>query len=168
MNTEVKLLMTNSRWRNKIGILTKLQTKHHGIKKEQVSSFCHKSFQEFLAALWVSTNSKGKIRGFFQKRLTQDDVFNYEIFLQFLCGMCPELRTQFLEDLIEAVEDKLASDFIFIWWHRLMLKCQNEADHCNPHLKEQHYLIYPVCDLDLLHEKEDITKLYMLMQKKIR
>ena len=82
-----------------LGILTKLESTMRGIKRTENFQFCHKSFQEFFAALWLSTkyteeDSEEKLT--LHSRIeTEDDLLNYGVLLTFLCGLRVEAGTYF-------------------------------------------------------------------------
>ena len=77
-----------------LGILTKLESTMCGIKRTESFQFCHKKFQEFFAALWLSRKYTKEDS---QEKLTlhvpidtEDDLVNHGVLIQFICGLNPE------------------------------------------------------------------------------
>ena len=87
-----------------LGILSKTESKMRGLKKMESFAFCHKTFQEFFAALWLASkyeNEKSKLHECIKN---VDDLFDYEMLIIFLCGIDPMAGKQLWLDLAENVQ----------------------------------------------------------------
>ena len=87
-----------------LGILSKTETTTRGLKKMESFAFCHKTFQEFFAALWLASkyeNEKSKLHECIKN---VDDLFDYEMLIIFLCGIDPMAGKQMWLDLAESVQ----------------------------------------------------------------
>ena len=87
-----------------LGILSKTETTMRGLKKMENFAFCHKTFQEFFAALWLASkyeNEKSKLHECIKN---VDDLFDYEMLIIFLCGIDPMAGKLMWLDLAENVE----------------------------------------------------------------
>ena len=60
-----------------LGILTKTETLTRGIKKMESFAFCHKTFQEFFAAVWIAIKYKEEKQKLSDRIKTVNDVFEY-------------------------------------------------------------------------------------------
>ena len=87
-----------------LGILSKTETTMRGLKKMENFAFCHKTFQEFFAALWLASkyeNEKSKLHECIKH---VDDLFDYEMLIIFLCGIDPRAGKQLWLYLAENVQ----------------------------------------------------------------
>ena len=87
-----------------LGILSKTETTMRGLKKMESFAFCHKTFQEFFAALWLASkyeNEKSKLHECIKN---VDNLFDYEMLIIFLCGIDPMAGKQLWLDLAENVQ----------------------------------------------------------------
>ena len=87
-----------------LGILSKAESKMRGLKKMESFAFCHKTFQEFFAALWLASkyeNEKSKLHECIKN---VDDLFDYEMLIIFLCGIDPRAGKQLWLYLAENVQ----------------------------------------------------------------
>ena len=86
------------------GILSKTETTTRGLKKMESFAFCHKTFQEFFAALWLASKYENEKSKLFKCIKNVDDLFDYEMLIIFLCGIDPMAGKQLWLDLAENVE----------------------------------------------------------------
>ena len=88
-----------------LGILSKSETTKRGIKTLENFAFCHKTFQEFFAALWLTSryrNEASKPYKYIKNILFLDKC---DIMITFLCTIEPDTGKKFWIDLLE--EDKI-------------------------------------------------------------
>ena len=87
-----------------LGILSKAETTMRGIEKLESYAFCHKTFQEFFAALWLAskyTNEKSKL---YKCIRNVTDLYDYEIMITFLCTFDPNTGKKFWLEIAEVIE----------------------------------------------------------------
>ena len=148
-----------------LGILTKLESTMRGIKRTEHFQFCHKSFQEFFAALWLSTkytkeDSKEKLT--LHSRIeTENDLLNYGVLLTFLCGLRVEAGTYFWMYIAQKniIQRRTTEG------QNLILNTVKEARDCCCHQGKQvyYYITHVVMDKDT--SDEDVSLLYdMIIQ----
>ena len=107
------------------GILSKTETTTRGLKKMESFAFCHKTFQEFFAALWLASKYENEKSKLFKCIKNVDDLFDYEMLIIFLCGIDPMAGKQLWLDLAENVEiaDRRVKNVqIPDWWRVEMVK----------------------------------------------
>ena len=87
-----------------LGILSKTETTMRGLKKLENFAFCHKTFQEFFAALWLASKYENEKSKLYKCIKNLDDLFDYEMLIIFLCGIDPMAGKQLWLDLAENVQ----------------------------------------------------------------
>ena len=87
-----------------LGILSKTETTMRGLKKMENFAFCHKTCQEFFAALWLASKYENKKSKLHECIKNVDNLFDYEMLIIFLCGIDPMAGKQMWLDLAENVE----------------------------------------------------------------
>ena len=87
-----------------LGILSKAESKMRGLKKMESFAFCHKTFQEFFAALWLASKYENEKSKLFKCIKNVDDLFDYEMLIIFLCGIDPMAGKMMWLDLAENVQ----------------------------------------------------------------
>ena len=87
-----------------LGILSKTETTMRGLKKMENFAFCHKTFQEFFAALWLASKYENEKSKLYKCIKNLDDLFDYEMLIIFLCGIDPMAGKQMWLDLAENVQ----------------------------------------------------------------
>ena len=87
-----------------LGILSKTETTMRGLKKMESFAFCHKTFQEFFAALWLASKYENEKSKLYKCIKNVDDLFDYEMLIIFLCGIDPMAGKQLWLDLAENVQ----------------------------------------------------------------
>ena len=87
-----------------LGILSKTETTMRGLKKMESYAFCHKTFQEFFAALWLASKYENEKSKLYKCIKNVDDLFDYEMLITFLCGIDPMAGKQLWLDLAEDVQ----------------------------------------------------------------
>ena len=146
-----------------LGILTKLESTMRGIKRTENFQFCHKSFQEFFAALWLSTkyteeDSKEKLT--LHSRIeTEYDLLDYGVLLNFLCGLRVEAGTDFWTNIAQKNIILIKQREI----QNLILNTVKEARDCCGHQEKQVYyhITHVVMDKDT--SDEDVSYLYNMI-----
>ena len=89
-----------------VGILSKTQAFGGAFEMLNVYSFSHKTFQEFLAAIWMSINHSEEHAKLYECCKTLDDIFDLGDFIQFLCGVSTKAGEKVWEFVTEEVADK--------------------------------------------------------------
>ena len=87
-----------------LGILSKTETTMRGLKKMESFAFCHKTFQEFFAALWLASKYENEKSKLYECIKNVDDLFDYEMLIIFLCGIDPMAGKQLWLDVAENEE----------------------------------------------------------------
>ena len=87
-----------------LGIVSKAESKMRGLKKMESFAFCHKTFQEFFAALWLASKYENEKSKLFKCIKNVDDLFDYEMLIIFLCGIDPMAGKMMWLDLAENVQ----------------------------------------------------------------
>ena len=103
-----------------LGILTKTETATRGLKKLESYAFCHKTFQEFFAALWLTSKFSNEKTKLLKCIKNVRDLNSYVILIMFLCGIDPTAGKQFWLDFAEEVE------FKGLQAQEVVLKCMKE------------------------------------------
>ena len=87
-----------------LGILSEAESKMRGLKKMESFAFCHKTFQEFFAALWLASKYESEKSKLYECIKNVDNLFDYEMLIIFLCGIDPMAGKQLWLDLAEDVQ----------------------------------------------------------------
>ena len=87
-----------------LGILSKTGTTMRGLKKMESFAFCHKTFQEFFAALWLASKYENEKSKLYECIKNVDDLLDYEMLIIFLCGIDPMAGKQVWLYLAENME----------------------------------------------------------------
>ena len=148
-----------------LGILTKLESTVRGIKQKETFQFCHKTFQEFFAALWLSRkytveDSQEKLN-LHACMETDKDLLNYSVLLNFLCGFNPEAGTHFWTYI--AQKDINLYFFEVKPIQNLVLNTVKEAHECCDHQGEQVYYCIPLVWIDKFTSDEDVSLLFKMI-----
>ena len=161
-----------------LGILTKLESTVRGIKQKETFQFCHKTFQEFFAALWLSRkytieNSQEKLN-LHACMETDEDLLNHSVLLNFLCGFNPEAGTHFWTYIAQKTND-LPDHYISILLcsdpktlmiqsiQNLVLNTVKEAHDCCDHQGERAYYCVPHVRIDHHTSDEDVSPLVKMI-----
>ena len=154
-----------------LGILTKLESTMRGIKRTESFQFCHKTFQEFFAALWLSkkyTKEDSQEKLTLHDRIeTEDDLVNHGVLIQFMCGLNPELGSDFWKYIAQENIIQCRLWTIVDLVQNLILKAVKEAHYCCDTQREQ---LYYCISYVRIHEKksktsdEDISLLCKMIQ----
>ena len=148
-----------------LGLLTKLESTVRGIKQRENFQFCHSSFQEFFAALWLSRKdneeeSKDKLN-LYTCIENEDNLLNYSLLIQFICGLCPEAGTDFwayiAQKNIILLKGKEIQD--------LILKSVKEAHECCDHQGKRVYYCIPRVYINKDTSDEDISLLCKMINE---
>ena len=151
-----------------LGILSKTETTTRGLRKLESYAFCHKTFQEFFAALWLASwysswysNEKSKL---YKCLKSYRDLMSYEKLITFLCGFDPEAGKRlwvFVAEEVEIMEEGVVKDV-----QDLVCKCMKEYgfDQKDQTL-DQIYFCIPHIGIDNKTSNEDIILLCHVMEE---
>ena len=151
-----------------IGILTKLESTMRGIKRTESFQFCHKTFQEFFAALWLSrkyTKEDSQERLTLHSRIeTKDDVLNHGVLIQFMCGLNPELGSDFWKYISQEniIQYQYPTHLFLV--QNLILKAVKEAHYCCDTQREQLYYCISYVGIYADTSDEDVSLLCKMIQ----
>ena len=151
-----------------LGILTKLESTMRGIKRTESFQFCHKTFQEFFAALWLSRkytkeDSQEKLTLCFRTE-TKDDLLNHGVLIQFMCGLNPELGSDFWKYIAHENIIQYRYSTTVDPVQNLILKAVKEAHYCCDTQREQLYYCISSVRIDEDTSDEDISLLCKMIQ----
>ena len=125
-----------------LGLLIKIESTVKGFKQKENFQFCHKTYQECFAALWLSyiyTKEGSQEMSHIQSCIKSDaDLKNHSVLIQFLCGLCPEAGAELWKYV--AQNDNIK----FFYWDREsvqnpVLRAVKEAQDCCDHHGVQVY-----------------------------
>ena len=150
-----------------LGILTKLESTVRGIKQKETFQFCHKTFQEFFGALWLSRkytveDSKEKLN-LHSCIETYEDLLKYSVLLNFLCGFNPEAGTHFWTYIAQTNMNLSLYDLTIELIQNLVLNTVKEAHDCHDHQGEQVYYCIPHVRIDNYTSDEDVSLLFKMI-----
>ena len=138
-----------------LGILSKTETTRRGLLKMESYAFCHKTFQEFFAALWLASKYENEKLKLYKCLKNLDDLFDYEMLIIFLCGIDPKAGKAMWLDLAEDVQLPLLNitkkDI-----QKLVCKCMKQQEF-NPidQASEQIYFCINNIEIDSFTSDED-------------
>ena len=98
-----------------LGILSKTETTTRGLRKLESYAFCHKTFQEFFAALWLASKYSNEKSKLYKCLKSYRDLMSFEILIIFLCGLDPEAGKRFwvfVADEVEIMEEGVVKDVL--------------------------------------------------------
>ena len=135
-----------------LGILSKTETTMRGLKKMESYAFCHKTFQEFFAALWLASKYENEKSKLYECIKNVDDLFDYEMLIIFLCGIDPMAGKQLWLDLAENVQ-------IADWWNvtkvqELVCKCMKQQEF-NPIDQASEQIYFCIANIYILKGTSD-------------
>ena len=131
-----------------LGILTKTETTTRGLMKLESYAFCHKTFQEFFAALWLASKYQTEKTKFYQCIKTVKNLQGLEILIRFLCGFDSVTGKDFwiyVTEEVEVEKDDLSRVGRWGWQWRAVqeLACtcmkEHEEDMNDQTLSKIHY-----------------------------
>ena len=152
-----------------LGLLVKLETTLMGVKQKENFQFCHKTYQEFFAALWLSyrymkvgSQEMSHIQSCI-KSVT--DLKSHSVLIQFLCGLCPEAGAEFWKYVaqnysIDSIDFEQQGQYLMI----LILRTAKEARDCCDHQRDQVYYCTPVVDINENTSDENVSLLSEMIQ----
>ena len=88
-----------------LGILSKAETTKRGIKKVENYAFCHKTFQEIFAALWLTSRYTNEASKQYKYIENIQNLYSCDLMITFLCTIEPDTGKKFWIDLME--EDRI-------------------------------------------------------------
>ena len=98
-----------------LGILSKTETTTRGLRKLESYAFCHKTFQEFFAALWLASRYSNEKSKLYKCLKSYRDLMSYEKLIIFLCGFNPEAGKRFwmfVAEEVEIMEEGIVKDLL--------------------------------------------------------
>ena len=159
-----------------LGILSKTETTTRGLRKLESYAFCHKTFQEFFAALWLASKYSNEKSKLYKCLKSYRDLMSFEKLIIFLCGFDPEAGKRFwmfVAEEVEIIEEgdvKDVFDFERKWEMKdvtdLVCKCMKEHgfDQKNQ-TSDQIYFCIPLIVIDQYTSDEDIMLLCHVMEE---
>ena len=167
-----------------IGILSKSESAGRGIQKRDMFCFFHKTFQEFLGSLWLSIEYENICDKFYKCCTTLYNVFDYGVFVQFVCGFCPHNGKNLWQYIANEVIEKDANiqnqrqryivTSVFACRYSghslckltsLILSCNEEASHNYVTEQKIHFLMADLYIDPDSSEKEQSLFYYLLQNK---
>ena len=175
------------------GILSKAQMTSRSIRKIESYSFCHKTFQEFLGALWLSMEQSNLMIKFTKQFKSIYDLFANRVFILFMCGLSPGAGERFWRCIADEViaKDKdianyrlghFSQDDCFNYnlyfsvidnnycplvdeTQDLVLECIKEARCSSSEHNQQLFYVLPDIFINSSTSKQSIRLCYGLMKK---
>ena len=149
-----------------LGLLMKIESTVKGIKQREKFQFCHKTYQEFFAALWLSyryIKEGSQAMSCMQSCIkSKTDLNKHNLLIQFLCGLCPDAGADLWKYV--AQNDKIEIDF----WNRdvqdQILKTVKEVRDCCYHQGDQVFYCIRVVDINKYTTDEDVSLLCKMIQ----
>ena len=159
-----------------LGILSKTETTTRGIRKLESYAFCHKTFQEFFAALWLASKYSNEKSKLYKCLKSYRDLMSYEKLIIFLCGFDPEAGKRFWmfgAEEVEIVEEGVVRDVWDIERKRMVMdvtdlvcKCMKEHGFDQKdQTSDQIYFCIPHIVIDITTSNEDIMLLCHVMEE---
>ena len=144
-----------------LGILSKAESKMRGLKKMESFAFCHKTFQEFFAALWLASKYENEKSKLYECIKNVDNLFDYEMLIIFLCGINPMAGKQMWLHLAEIVQ--------IPGWRvedvqRLVCKCMKQQEF-NPIDQDQIYFCITNIQIIRATSDEDVMLLRHVLEE---
>ena len=84
-----------------LGILSKAETTKRGIKKVENYAFCHKTFQEIFAALWLTSGYTNEASKQYKYIENIQNLYSCDLMITFLCTIEPDTGKKFWIDLVK-------------------------------------------------------------------
>ena len=151
-----------------LGLLVKIESTIIGVKQKENFQFCHKTYQEFFAALWLSyiyTKEGSQEMSHLQSCIkSYTDLNNHSVLIQFLCGLCPEAGAELWKYVAQ-------NDNIEIKYtnrnkvQNQVLRAVKEAQDCCDHQGVQVYYCIRYVDIDkYTTTDEDVSLLCKMIQ----
>ena len=88
-----------------LGIISKAETTKRGIKKVENYAFCHKTFQEIFAALWLTSGYTNEASKQYKCIENIQHLYGCDLMITFLCTIEPDTGKKFWINLVK--EDKI-------------------------------------------------------------
>ena len=160
-----------------VGILSKAQTSSRSRRRVDNFSFCHKTFQECLGALWLSREESKIMSMFTQQLRSVDTVLENKVFIELFCGLSPSAGEKLWKYIADEVIEKDENFFYFRWndllvsrfkapaLQRLVLQCMKEARSSCGEQHRQLYYFFPGIYIDINTNEMDLNLIYSSMEK---
>ena len=150
-----------------LGILSKPETTARGLKKLESYAFCHKTFQEFFAVLWLTSKYSNEKSKMYKCIESYRDLMSYEILLRFLCGFDPEAGKRFWMFLDEKDDEEvIKNEEVMKSVQDLVCKCMKEHGFDpKDQTSDQIYFCMPHIVINYYTSNEDIMLLCHVMEE---
>ena len=160
-----------------LGILSKTETSTRGLRKLESYAFCHKTFQEFFAALWLASKYSNEESKLYKSINGDTDQIGFEILIMFLCGFDPKVGKRFwkrfwmfLAEEAEIVEKRVKwerEDIIAMKdMQEMVCKCMKEHRFDQKdQTSDQIYFCISYIVIDKYTSKEDVLLLCHVMEE---
>ena len=151
-----------------LGLLIKIESTVKGFKQKENFQFCHKTYQEFFAALWLSyryTNEGSQEMSYIQSCIkSHTDLKNHSVLIQFLCGLCPEAGAEIWKYVAQNDNINFVYLNIRLDIQNQVLRAVKEAQDCCDHQGVQVYYCTRIVDIDEDTTDEDVSLLCKMIQ----
>ena len=150
-----------------LGLLIKVESTVKVLKQKENFEFCHKTYQEFFAALWLSyrySTEGSQEMPYIQSCIKSREVLiNHGVLIHFLCGLCPEAGTELWKYVAQNIRiDHTSESEEEVQY--LILRAVNEAQDCCDHQGDQVYYCTPVVVIDEDMTDEAVSVLCKMIQ----
>ena len=150
-----------------LGLLVKIESTIIGVKQKENFQFCHKTYQEFFAALWLSyryTKEGSQEMSHIQSCIkSYTDLNNHSVLIQFLCGLCPEAGAELWKYVAQI--DNIEFDYLDRKKvQNQVLRAVKEAQDCCDHQGDQMYNCIRYVVIDKYTADENVSLLCKMIQ----
>ena len=149
-----------------LGLLIKIESTVKVLKQKENFQFCHKTYQEFFAALWLSnrySTEGSQEMSYIQSCIkSTEDLINHGVLIHFLCGLCPEAGTELWKYVAQNIRIGRTSESEEVQY--LILRALKEVRDCCGHQRDQVYYCTPVVYIDEDTTDETVSLLCKMIQ----
>ena len=142
-----------------LGLLIKIESTVKGSKQKENFQFCHKTYQEFFAALWLSNRcikeGSQEMSHIHSCIKNVTDLDNHSVLIQFLCGLCPQAGTELWKYVAQNISCQVQNQ---------VLRTMKEARDCCDHQGDHLYYCTRKVIIDKYTTDEDVSLLCKMNQ----
>ena len=150
-----------------LGLLIKIESTVKVLKQKENFQFCHKTYQEFFAALWLSyrysTEGSQEMQHIQSCFKNKTDLNSHSVLIQCLCGLCPQAGTELWKYVAQNI-----GTYYYSYERKgvqyLILRAVKEAQDCCDHQRDQVYYCTPFVYIDKDTTVEDVSLLCKMIQ----